>query len=472
MPLGYCRRGLGIFLRPKQGRIFKCQQKKLCASASTSEPWKHHSIELTVGVSGRVKLDVFAPDGRAAAGHGPRNLLVHLPSGPSIDTNDTPSIEVLPQFQHSLPPSTSLVSINYRLGYGIDSAVLAKESTCFPVPIHDVSTAFDYLTSPTSPYNADYEEAPKICLLGSNIGGALATMLALTEPNAIHALAVVEPMVDWAGLDDIVERLRTVETSSPIPQKRQKQKATTRRGVKNQSVLAAAEELIKLRAKLFKTPSAYFDPFASPMLFLRAPGKDTPSTTSVTDQSVHEAGLGLLNGYGDDDLPQSGSLTLTGPSAASHGATEIWSDEKDTGPNLMPKTQPRRRKVLRRWPAVGLPESVTLPHVKIFVPSQTGQDAHPGSSEVEDLARGHAALIRAQGLEMAELMRRACFLGREKSFAEEHVQVHERQTIDELEQQPEHQSQKAAVQRQGGKAQTKVKMQGAIEWVAGMFARE
>ncbi|EXJ66189.1 uncharacterized protein A1O5_10805 [Cladophialophora psammophila CBS 110553] len=472
MPLGCCRRGLDIFLRPKQGRIFKCHQKKLFASASISEPWKHHSIELPVGVSGRVKLDVFSPDRRAAEGHGPRNLLVHLPPGPSIDANETPSIEVLPQLQHSFPPSTSLVSINYRLGYGIDSAILPKESTCFPVPIHDVSTAFDYLTSPTSPYNADYEEAPKICLLGSNIGGALATMLALTEPNAIHALAVVEPMIDWAGLDDIVEQLRTAETSSPISQKRQKQNATTRRGVKNQSVRAAAAELIKLRAKLFKTPSAYFDPFASPMLFLRAPGKDTPSATSVTDQLVHEAGLDLLNGYGDDDSQQSGSSTLTGLSASSHNVTETSSDENDTGPDLTPKTQPRRRKVLRRWPAVGLPESVTLPHVKIFVASQTGQDAHPVSSEAEDLARGHAALMRAQGLEMAELMRRACFLGREKSFAEEHVRVHERQTIDELEQQPEHQIQKCAVQPQGEKAQTKAKLQDAIEWVAGMFARE
>ncbi|KIW27536.1 uncharacterized protein PV07_07266 [Cladophialophora immunda] len=470
-----CRRGLNTFFRPTQGHIagLDFHRKRLLTSASTSKPWKHDSIELPVGVSGRVRLDIFSPYRRIAKQHGPRNLLVHLPPGPSIDTTDTASIDVLSQLQNSFPPSTSLVSIQYRLGDGIDTAV---SPACFPVPVHDVSTAFEYLTSPTSPINVDYEEPPKICLLGSNIGGALATMLALTEPNEIHALAVIEPMVDWSGLDDVVEQLRASETST-IPQKRQKQRVTTRYGVENQAVMAAAEELIKMRSKLFQTPSAYFDPFASPMLFLRAPGKDTPLATPVPDQCQLDSYGGYDSlGPATHDSQRSSSSTLTSSSGSPYDTSEPSGVETGTEPSSASTIQPRRRKVLRRWPAVGLPESVTLPYVNIFVHPQTPRNAQQPGSEAEDLGKGHAALMRAQGLEMAELMRRACFMGREKSFAEERVQVYgqgqDQQTTGEVEQDSERRVGKDRVHLHEGTALTKAKLQqGAVDWVAGMFAR-
>ncbi|OAP61371.1 hypothetical protein AYL99_03574 [Fonsecaea erecta] len=414
--------------------------------------------------------NVFSPDQHAVDKHGPRDLLVHFPPGPSIGTHDTPSSEDLAQLQHSFPPSTSLVSISYRLGNSIDPAVPPKESTCFPVPVHDVSTAFDYLTSPTSPFNVGFEGPPKICLLGRNIGGALATMLALTKPNEIHALAVIEPMVDWTGLDDVVEQLRVVDTSSPS-QKRQKQKVASRYGVDTQSVIAAAEQLIRLRSRLFETPSAYFDPFASPMLFLRASGKDTPLSTTVASQSIDHTALDQLDSDGDYDSLGSvdgGSRqrrysTQTGSPDSPHDTGQPPSDENGSNPISTPTSRPRRRKVLRRWPTVGLPESVTLPYVRIFLESPTHHDIFLPSSEAQDLTRGHAALMRGQGLEMAELMRRACFLGREKSFAEERVHVREqgpedRQRMDELEQ---------------GSGRCRTGMQeNAIEWIAGMFARD
>ncbi|OAL30293.1 hypothetical protein AYO20_08771 [Fonsecaea nubica] len=439
-----CRRGLNTFLRPAQGRIprFDYHQKRLLASQSTSQTWKHRSLELPVGLSGSVKVDVFSPNRTTREEHGRRNLLVHLPPGPSIGRKDTPSIDVLAQLRNSFPPSTSLVSINYRLGNYIDSTSSPKEPTYFPVPVHDVATAFDYLTSPTSAFNAGYSEVPKICLLGSNIGGALATMLALTEPNEIHGLALVEPMADWTGLDDVVEQLQTVETSS-TSQKRQKQKLTHRYGEKKESVIAAAKAMIRLRASLFQTPSAYFDPFASPMLFLRAPGKDTPLASTIADQSITGTSLDQLDGYGDYDSVD----PATDDSQESRPVID-----GDSGFGLMTTTQPRRRKVLRRWPAVGNPESVTLPYVGVFVAPPSVRDVHQPNSEADDLARGHAALMRAQGLELVELMRRACFLGREKSFAEERVQIHEGQ--DQLQKQ---QQMKAEMQ------------QSAIDWVARMF---
>jgi hypothetical protein len=67
-----------------------------------------------------------------------------------------------------------------------------------------------------------------------------------------------------------------------------------------------------------------------------------------------------------------------------------------------------------------------LPYVKVFVQDPSNPPDIPGSeAEAVDMNLGHAALMRAQGAELVELMRRACFFGREKSFAEERVRLYE-----------------------------------------------
>ncbi|EXJ62421.1 hypothetical protein A1O7_02856 [Cladophialophora yegresii CBS 114405] len=263
-------------------------------------------------------------------------------------------------------------------------------------------------------------------------------MLALTEPNAIHALVVAEPMVDWVGLDEVLKKAREAATaesltsSSPnVQAERQAQKRARASKTANlhtaiaPSVVAAVEELVKLRSKLFRTPSAYFDPFSSPLLFLRAPGRDTPLVNATPgDQLLSEmdqdeddvdvdVGGGEYTDYGDHEHD-------TQQSSASKGTSTRITSHDEVGAPTIP---PRRRKVLRRWPAVGTPESVTLPHVRIFVQSDVQQKIADGESNAIDSDKGHAALMRAQGTELAELMRRACFIGREKGFAEERVQL-------------------------------------------------
>ncbi|KAK5212268.1 hypothetical protein LTR47_007183 [Exophiala xenobiotica] len=396
--------------------------------------------------SGAPSTTVVSPSLSASGHNGPRNLLVHLPAGPSLNS---PSFDALPQLHGQLLSNTSLVTVNYRLGLGSDNST--DEKTSFPTPVHDVSTALGYLTSSTSPFNEGHDEPPRICLVGSHIGGALATMLALTEPNGIHALAVHEPTVDWVSLDEIVEQLRGARLT---PRQRQKQKIT-RFGVDDASVLAAAEDLVKLRAKLFPTPSSYFDPFASPLLFLRAPGRDTPLEQTVGDQLVNEMGLNDYDGgfrdsndFGpyDDDWQQGGptrsTLNTRSSSPAPIGselpfASSETAGTRNDGATLVsdiispptsatPQSPTRRRKVLQRWPPVGRPESVMLPYVKVFVQATSNPPDIPGSeAEAVDMHLGHAALMRAQGAELVELMRRACFFGREKSFAEERVRLYE-----------------------------------------------
>jgi hypothetical protein len=283
-------------------------------------------------------------------------------------------------------------------------------------------------------------------------------MLALTEPNEVHALAVLEPMVDWTGLDEVVERLGEIERSSSTSGKRQKQKSSMRYGVDNQCVIAAGEKLIKLRSTLFPTPSSYFDPFASPLLFLRAPGRDTPLGNNVGEQLVSEMDLFRAGdgGYGDYDSPGSydedddwrrarrPSHASTPTSAASlstspSSRSSLPSDSQVTSgdaaeagfvsdlPTSTTSTsrehQPRRRKVLRRWPSIGRPETVLLPYVKVIVQTPTPPSPDNANLSVDS---GHAALMRAQGIELAELLRRACFFGRESGLATERVQLLEK----------------------------------------------
>ncbi|KIW70792.1 hypothetical protein PV04_03032 [Phialophora macrospora] len=420
---------------------FQPPRRRSVASAAGPDAWKHDSVELPIGISGRVQLDVFSAHERHERLNEPRNLLVYLPPGPCHAVGATSSLlrSTVSQLQNVLPPSTSLVRINYSLAKSANAPSTSNDLAVFPTPIHEVTTAFDYLTSSTSAFNADHDEAPKICLLGRHIGGALATMLALTEPNAIHALAVAEPVVDWVGLDEALEQLRAVAATRSLTssskmhaqkQARKQARAAKSLDLRDQdapSLVAAAEELVKLRSKLFNTPSAYFDPFASPILFLRAPGRDTPLATTAGDQLLGEMSLNDTGGQGevvdhDGDDPQQSS-----PSSVATSADTSDSSSGDTFANVengaatpeTPAMSPRRRKVLRRWPAVDPPESVTLPHVRVFVQSHV---AGEGGNAV-DIARGHAALMRAQGTEMAELMRRACFLGREKGFADERVQL-------------------------------------------------
>ncbi|KIW20643.1 hypothetical protein PV08_01220 [Exophiala spinifera] len=380
-----------------------------------------------------ISLETAARQERAQKG--PRRILVHLPPGPSLRT---PAHDVQPQLRTLLSPNTSIVTVHYRLGLANDATT--EETTCFPTPIHDVSTALEYLTSSTSPFNDGQHEAPRICLLGSHIGGALATMLALTQPNDVHALAAIEPLVDWVSLDEIVEQFRPIKD---MARKRQKYKAT-RFGIEDGSILAAAEDLVKLRAKLFPTPSSYFDPFASPLLFLRAPGRDTPLSSTVGDELVEEMGLNEHDGgfvefdYPEDPLQEEHSLyarstnSPLSPRIGSTGSSEdpvTGSSSADTAPTSVatqPQSPPRRRKVLQRWPSIGRPESVLLPYVKVFVqsPPVSLDKVECMSDEIRsDL--GHTALMRAQGKELVELMRRACFFGREKGFAEERVQLSE-----------------------------------------------
>ena len=247
---------------------------------------------------------------------------------------------------------TTIAVLNYRL---------SSPKHLYPIPIHDTATAFTYIANPSSAHNAG--RVPRISLYGSHIGGSLALMLALTSPNLIDSLAVLEPVVDWTGLDERKSRAKNGPTQD------------------------ATVHLLNIRSQLFRSPSVYFDPFASPILFLRAPGRDTPASHSSLVMENEEDLYPATNTDADSDA--------FGPYDDEHISSTLSS------------TSPKRRKVLRRWPPLGRPEESTLPYVELMLRE----------------GGGLSGVLREQGKEMADCMQKACFFGREKGFGEARVKT-------------------------------------------------
>ena len=261
----------------------------------------------------------------------------------------------------------------------------------FPIPIHDTFKAFDYIRSTfTSETPHQSEATPRFALHGSHLGGALATSLALTEPGSIHALAVSEPIVDWVGLSEDEDNDHSEVYAKKIPTARSR-------------LARDSARLLSVRDKLFRKPDDYFDPFASPVLFLRAPGRDCPwdvdylaSMEKRFSRSSSSSSSSQTSTYGpdDDDLDSHPSTPQSSVMAAS--------EERD--PYVARSV--KRRKVLRRWPANLTPDSTLLPMTRVFV---------------EDAKEGEEKVLADQGEELVDMMCKVCFWGREKGFAEERV---------------------------------------------------
>lgn len=356
----------------------------------------------------------------------------------------------------------------------------------FPTPVHDVFTAWDYVTDRLELYNhdvgADGERVhytPKICLLGSHIGGALALSLALTNPESITAVAILDGVVDWVGLDDLAGSASAFSEHETAEQSERSKKGSTGRGKEKERAREreaqrhAAKELMQVRRRLFRSHSGYFDAFASPVLFLRAPGRDTPVEPMRDVSSLDRNSGGVMMRYGDGN----GEVTIiedgTGGGEAYGPYDDDWhshlpekevqgtkknavvvedglkgrdkhvrssidstgdspsltssSTETDSIRTLSPLTSsPRRRKVLRRWPPTAHPEDVLLPYVNIFTSTTSSSITPPQSpSNIHNDVKAVdlSPVLNLQATELQELLRKACFWGRDRGLAEERVNL-------------------------------------------------
>lgn len=233
---------------------------------------------------------------------------------------------------------------------------------------------------------------PKISLLGSRIGANLATTLALTLPNSIHSVAISEPIPDWVSLDSGSETNYDHDPTNPTT-------STTKKVRPNHYTSTDARPLLTLRSTLFRKPDQYFDPFASPTLFLRAPGRDCPQPY-LDDRYTSSGGDESFGPYDDDSDNPSWPHSSSFPSI-------LQSQFSDPELDDIALSRPiKRRKVLRRWPPNAAPESVRLPHFRVFV---------------TDEMKGEGLVLRQQGEELVDLMRRVCFYGVERRVGEGRV---------------------------------------------------
>ena len=123
-------------------------------------------------------------------------------------------------------------------------------------------------------------ETANIGVCGELVSGSLATMLALTEcrptKGGVKAAAVGNAIVDWTSLSPAVS-YREATTSTNARQ------VAPKRSANQPGPLLSNDGLLHLRSRLFTRPEKYFDPFASPLLFLRTPGSDLASLVDGID---------------------------------------------------------------------------------------------------------------------------------------------------------------------------------------------
>jgi len=397
-------------------------------------------------------------------------VTVYLPPGPvfkrqntptgadvknSVSHNDTDSFYI----QHHIAASTSstVVTIQYRLGTieppeeqlpdvespkddgnGTAKSAVAKSNENksprrvhydYQNAVHDTLTAFDWIQKTFQP--------SQLNVLGSHVGGSLAMMLALTESQSIHAVAAVEPICDWTGLDqwcEIAEYLTTgpeptlegIEGSMADLELSENKKQEKRWRSKSRSI--APPDLVPLleaRESLFAKPERYFDPFASPILFVRTPGRAIPAKfpqyltgpdkpVPVLKERIVLDIMSLGLAEDEDILPGEPLSEDLDDESFIHYDTEassIYIVSDHTGRRYNVEI-PMYRKTLLRWPPYGLDYGLsgatwfqphllelkrldmTLPWVHIFVRQHESKRSRTVLSE--------------QAKDMQNIMQKAC----------------------------------------------------------------
>ncbi|KAF7173571.1 hypothetical protein CNMCM5623_005782 [Aspergillus felis] len=439
-----------------------------CFSTSrfAQRTYLNKSFQVPVGNSGHVSLNVTYPS--IAPTHGQPNVIIRLPPGPLFQqeaehggSQDDRCSEALASVA-----SSTVITINYRLG-AISSTDLASESVLsedeeerclstvkkevfyrYPTPVHDTLAGFDWVQQNLQP--------ARLGVIGTHVGGSLALMLALTEAQSVHAVAALEPICDWAGLDE-----HCLTEEPPAHEGNTASKRTRGAG----SRVPAAQDLVPLleaREKFFTTPERYFDAFASPVLFLRSAGKDVPRTFPKY-RTGPDYPIPVLVSNQLDRQPI-GVWKPHTHGQAMHQRGDIYDLEADLPSDQHPDSRSRidpadasfgiqgrairRRKALSRWPPYGLDYGssastryhlynqgikrleMALPKTRLFVRAHEDEqpDAVPASGgEGKRQGLRHSrktprrSVLAQQADEMVDFMRRACFWGREKGYGESRV---------------------------------------------------
>jgi acetyl esterase/lipase len=228
----------------------------------------------------------------------------------------------------------------------------------------------------TRPGRSDF--VGRIAIVGELLGGSLATSLALTECRigvpGIVAAAVSSPIVDWVAFDN-EDMLDDIESGLKEP---------------HQADLTL-RALLDQRRTIFRRPDAYFDPFASPVLFFRSAGADIPpppvehprGDQGMSDMEIL-AQLSREEGEEQDFFRAQLAMREASSTKAAEREASPRSSEEVWGEILHPTV--KKRKASRRYPSPAL--KLRLPPFHIA----TG---------------GKGSILHGQNAEFARLLRKS-----------------------------------------------------------------
>ncbi|KAF2206709.1 hypothetical protein CERZMDRAFT_103104 [Cercospora zeae-maydis SCOH1-5] len=267
--------------------------------------------------NGSIDVDIHYPEPSHSPCliHSSRSALLFLPRGPLLNDPQHDALNVTTLRSTLACP---VVHIHYRYG----------EQHKFPGPLFDVAAVYDWLVcnvlAATTPSRSSREPAAKIAVCGELLGGTLASTLALTEcrptePAAVVAAAINDPVLNWVDFETTSEEVQVPRTALMSQ--------------------LSTQGILEMRRLLFRNPADYFDPFASPILFFRAAGCRVPVTEPAAQDAMSEM----------DELVQAEQDHLLPPELRSEALSAVDS--------------PALRKSSRRFPSKSL--ALRLPRFRL-----------------------------------------------------------------------------------------------------------
>ncbi|KAH0491477.1 hypothetical protein TgHK011_002907 [Trichoderma gracile] len=230
----------------------------------SAHPPIRKSVPVTCGSGGSVEVDLYNVDEFSP----PKALILHLPSQP----DSANGVRQLPEFLYDWP----VAIINYRWAAerspaaSQDDEHLVDDSVDWPVPMHDVAFAYQWIVEALKPPGIG---RGGIYVYGSHLGAGLAMSLALTEAHP-HKRFAVRGVAAYNGVYNWTTFLPGHKEAGGSKSARDAQRAALRRENGNLRLKVLHDRLVAL----FQEPHNLFDPFASPSLFFHNPGLAIPES--------------------------------------------------------------------------------------------------------------------------------------------------------------------------------------------------
>ncbi|KAL7946656.1 hypothetical protein V8C42DRAFT_318467 [Trichoderma barbatum] len=242
--------------------MFSSIRRRCFSVLRSPHPHIRKTVPVTCGSGGSVEVDLYNVDEFSPT----KFLIVHLPPLPESENG----VKKLPEFLYDWP----VASINYRWAKESPKATNEEDDEEFidpcdwPVPMHDVAFAYQWLVEALSPPN---NRRGSIYVYGSHLGAGLGMSLSLTESHphkrfCVRGVAAYNGIYNWTMFLLGYRVLGTKNVKDAM------------KAMRRPNGNARLDSLQQRLVSLFYEPVNLFDPFASPSLFFHNPGLRIPES--------------------------------------------------------------------------------------------------------------------------------------------------------------------------------------------------